>query len=170
MELNFAAPAYIGAAIITSYIFSKYELKKTFKIGLIIAIVFTIIGRFAFLFYLEVVQERMYGNKEAVKLLQTHVRDGDSFYGDHLTTAAYLKYYLDGHPDADMAIPTRFSQYDMWREDNYLKDGLVLTKDPLEHFIKNSYNFMIVFKKIFIDFQYFQTNYWLDHHQSGEDH
>jgi len=140
MALNYTAPAYIGGAILSAYIFERYELKKTFKIGLIIAIIFTIIGRLGFLFYLEIVQDRMYGNKEAVQLLQTHVKDADSFYGDHLTIAAYLKYYLQGHPDTDIALPSRFSQYDMWRKENFLKDGLVLTTDKEEIRLKNLYN------------------------------
>lgn len=139
MALNYTAPAYIAGAILTAYIFDKYELKKTFKVGLIIAITFTLIGRFLFLFYLEVVQERMHGYKEAVQLLQTHAKIDDNFYGDHLTTAAYLKYYLKGHPDTDLALPSRYSQYDMWRKQNYLKDGLVLTRDPEEKRLKLIY-------------------------------
>jgi len=130
MELNYTAPAYIAGAILTAYIFEQYKLVKTFKVGLFIAILITLIGRIGFLFYLEVVQDRMYGNREAVQLLQTHAKEGDSFYGDHLTIAAYLKYYLKGHPDTDLALPSRFSQYDMWRKNNFLKDGLVLTRDP----------------------------------------
>jgi 4-amino-4-deoxy-L-arabinose transferase-like glycosyltransferase len=130
MELNYTAPAFISGAILTAYIFEHYKLVKTFKVGLIIAIILTIIGRFGFLFYLEVVQDRMYGNREAVQLLQTHAKEGDSFYADHLTMAAYLKYYLKGHPDTDLAVASRFSQYDMWREKEFLRDGLVLTRDP----------------------------------------
>ncbi len=128
MELNYTAPAYIGGALLTAYIFERYSMQKTFKTGLIIAITLTLIARFAFLFYLEVVQDRMYGNKEAVKLLQTYAKETDKFYGDHLTIAAYLNYYLDAHPKADIALPTRFSQYDMWRKDDFLQDGLVLTR------------------------------------------
>lgn len=139
MALNYTAPAYIGGAILTAYIFESYKLKKTFKAGLAIALLLTVVGRIGFMFYLEIVQDRMYGNKEAVQLLQTHVKDGDSFYGDHLTIAAYLKYYLRGHPDTDVALPTRFSQYDMWRQENFLKNGLVLTRDPEELRLKELY-------------------------------
>ncbi|WP_373004312.1 ArnT family glycosyltransferase [Sulfurimonas sp.] len=140
MELNYTAPAYISGAILTAYLFDHYKLVKLFKVGLVIAIILTIIGRFGFLFYLEIVQDRMYGNKEAVKLLQTHAKKGDSFYGDHLTIAAYLKYYLNGHPETDLAVPSRFSQYDMWREKEFLKDGLVLTRDPELKNLKAKYN------------------------------
>ena len=139
MELNYTAPAYIGGALLTAYIFERYNMKKTFKVGLIIAITLTLIARFAFMFYLEVVQDRMYGNKEAVKLLQTYAKETDKFYGDHLTIAAYLNYYLDSHPKADIALPTRFSQYDMWRKENFLQNGLVLTRDPEEKRLQKLY-------------------------------
>ncbi len=130
MELNYCAPAYIGGAILSAYIFEHYKLVKTFKIGLLVALLFTLLGRGVFLYSLEIVQDRMYGNKEAVKLLETYSRENDSFYGDHLTMAAYLKYYLKGHPDTDLALANRFSQYDMWREEDFLKNGLVLTRKP----------------------------------------
>ncbi len=139
MELNYAAPAYIGGAILTAYIFGHYKLVKTFKIGLAIALLLTIIGRFGFLFYLEIVQDRMYGNKEAVQLLQRYAKESDSFYGDHLTMAAYLTYYLEGHPDTDVLPASRFSQYDMWRKKGFLKDGLVLTRDPEQIRLKQLY-------------------------------
>ncbi|WP_345991452.1 glycosyltransferase family 39 protein [Sulfurimonas sp. HSL-1716] len=139
MALNYSAPAYIAAAVLLAVIISKYEMKKTFKAGLIVALIFTILGRIAFLFFLPYVQERMYGNKEAVELLAKHAKKGDSFYGDHLTIAAYLTYYLPGHPDADLALPSRYSQYDMWRKKGYLKDGLVLTRDPEETRLKQVY-------------------------------
>lgn len=140
MALNYTAPAYIGGAILAAYMFEHYKLIKTFKVGLAIALILTLIGRTAFLFYLEVVQERMDGYREAVQLLNTHAKEKDSFYGDHLTTAAYLKYYLPNHPDTDIALPTRYSQYDMWRKDDFLKDGLVLTRDPELKRLKNLYN------------------------------
>jgi len=129
MELNFSAPTYIGGAILTAYIFNKYNMQKTFKVGLGIALFFTIIARILFITNLETIQDRMYGKREAVKTLQTYAKAGDAFYGDHLTLAAYLKYYLPNHPDTDVLTPTRFSQYDMWRKKDYLKDGLVLAKD-----------------------------------------
>lgn len=139
MELNYSAPAYIGGAILSAYIFEHYKLVKTFKVGLAIALILTIIGRLGFLFYLEVVQDRMYGNKEAVELLQTYAQKNDSFYGDHLTMAAYLKYYLKAHPDTDVVPASRFSQYDMFREEDFLKSGLVLTRDPEQSRLEELY-------------------------------
>ena len=129
MALNYGAPAYIGGAILVAIIVSKYDLKKTFQVGLYIALIFTILGRIALLFFLPYVQERMYGNKEAVELLAKYAQPNDHFYSDHLTMAAYLKYYLPNHPDTDVAYPTRYSQYDMWRGKEYLQDGLFLARD-----------------------------------------
>jgi len=144
MELNYTAPAYVAGTILTAYIFSKYELNKTFKIGLIIALFFTILGRILFITNLEIVQDRMYGNKQAVKLLATYAKKGDHFYGDHLTIAALLKYYLPNHPDTDLALPSRFSQYDMWRKKDYLKDGLVLTRDKENKRLKKEYKDVVL--------------------------
>lgn len=129
MMLNYTAPAYIGGTILLALCLAKYELKKTFFWGVVTALLLTLIARIAFLFYLPLVQERMYGNKEAVQLLANYAQKKDRFYGDHLTTAAYLKYYLPNHPDSDVIVPTRFSQYDMWRKKDFLANGLFLARD-----------------------------------------
>lgn len=129
MALNYAAPAYVGGVIFVAYIISKYELKKAFKIGLIIAIIFTILGRVGLLFFLDIFQDRMYASDKVVKRFSTFIKKGDKLYGAHLSTAAYIKYYLPNHPDTDVAIDSRYSQYDMWRKDTYLQNGLVLCRD-----------------------------------------
>jgi len=133
IELNYTAPAYIGAAVLLAYIFNHYELKKTFKVGIITALILSLILRIAFITHLEIVQDRMYGNKEAIALVEKHAKEGDAFYGDHLTIAALLQFYLPHHPDTQVYNPTRFSQYDMWRDKQPPKDGLYLTRDPMEN-------------------------------------
>jgi 4-amino-4-deoxy-L-arabinose transferase-like glycosyltransferase len=140
IELNYTAPAYIGAAVILAYIFKHYELKKTFKAGIITALVLSLIVRIAFVTHLEIVQDRMYGNKEAIALVQKHAKEGDAFYGDHLTIAALLQFYLPHHPDTQIYNRTRFSQYDMWRSDDKAKDGLYLTRDPMEDELREIFN------------------------------
>ncbi|MDD2905329.1 MAG: glycosyltransferase family 39 protein [Sulfurimonas sp.] len=139
MALNYAAPAYVSAVILLAYIISRHELQKSFKIGLYIALFLTLIGRFGLLFYLEIFQDRMYGNKEAITLVEKNAQAGDAFYGDHLTITALLEFYLKGHPQADLAVASRFSQYDMWREIGYLKNGLVLTSDAKEAELTKNY-------------------------------
>ena len=129
MMLNYTAPAYIGGTILLAILISKYELKKTFIWGIVTTLILTIAARIAFIFFLPYIQERMYANKEAVQLLAKYAKETDHFYSDHLTMAAYLKYYLPNHPDTDVAYPTRYSQYDMWRKKNYLKNGLFLARD-----------------------------------------
>lgn len=129
MALNYPAPAYIGGVIFVSYIISKYQLNKLFKIGLIIALIFTIIGRIGLLFFLDVFQDRMYASDKIVQRFSKFIKEGDKLYGAHLTTAAYIKYYLPNHPNTDVAIDSRYSQYDMWRRKDYLQDGLVLCRD-----------------------------------------
>jgi hypothetical protein len=139
MELDWVAPSYIGGTILVAIIIEKYKLHKTFKVGLLIAIIFTLIGRAGLMFDLQVFQDRMYGNKQAVHLLETYAKPGDHFYGDHLTIAAYLKYYLPHHPDTDVAVPSRYSQYDMWRKKGFLHNGLVLSMEPQSPYLKTEY-------------------------------
>lgn len=129
MELNFDAPAYIAGVIIVAYVISKYNLKRTFKWGLIIAITFTLLGRYLFLFHLDLIRKEMYNSDKVVHRFETFAKPGDKFYGAYLGTAAYLKYYLPGHPDTDVVIPSRYSQYDMWRKKGFLHNGLVLSRN-----------------------------------------
>jgi len=129
MELNFDAPAYIGGVILVAYVMTRRDMKKLFKIGLGIALFFTILGRYLFLFHLDIIRTEMYKSDEIVKRVATFAQPGDKFYGDHLAVAAYLKYYLPGHPDTDVATHSRYSQYDMWRKKDFLKDGLVVTRN-----------------------------------------
>ncbi len=129
MGLNFDAPAYIGGVILVSYVITQYNLKKIFKIGLIIALIFTIIGRYLFLFHLDIIRKEMYKSDEIFHRVATLAKPGDKFYGDHLAIAAYLKYYLPGHPDTDVATHSRYSQYDMWRKKDFLQDGLVIMRN-----------------------------------------
>jgi 4-amino-4-deoxy-L-arabinose transferase-like glycosyltransferase len=138
--LNYTAPAYIGGAVLLAWIIKNYELKKSFKVGLLIALTLTIIARIVFLFFLPYVQERMYGNKEAVELVTKYAQKGDHFYSDHLTMAAYLEYYIPSHPKADVAIASRYSQYDMWRKKDYLQNGIYLGREKSdEERLKNLY-------------------------------
>ncbi|MEA1982258.1 MAG: glycosyltransferase family 39 protein [Campylobacterota bacterium] len=141
MGLNYGAPAYVGGVIFVSYIITQYDLKKSFKVGLIIAIVLSLIGRVAMFFFLDKVQERMYASDKIVERFATHIKEGDKLYGDHLTIAAYIKYYLPEHPDTDVAINSRYSHYDMKRE-KWHEDGLVLCREKhreneLKQYYKN---------------------------------
>lgn len=130
LGLNYGAPAYVSGVIFVAYIISKYELSRLLKIGLIIALVFTLLGRVAMLFFLDKVQERMYASDRIVERFLSHKKEEDALYGDHLTIAAYINYYAPEHPKTDVAIDSRFSQYDMWRDEKtWHKDGLVLVRN-----------------------------------------
>lgn len=130
MELNYGAPAYIAGAILVAWAVDTYKLKKLFFTGLIIALIFSLLARIGIMFYLQIVQDRMYGNKEAIALMQKYYNPKkDAVYADHLTTASLVTFYLPGHPKADVATPSRYSQYDMWRTDTHFKSGLYLAMD-----------------------------------------
>ena len=130
MAPSYSAPAYISGAILLAMVIERFSLKKTFAIGLVVAIIFTLLARYVLLFHLPEVQRFMYKTKEVVARFYTHAKPGDSFYGAHLTTTASLKFFLPGHPETDVATDDRYSQYDMWRDTNdWHKDGLVLARN-----------------------------------------
>ncbi len=87
-------------------------------------------------------QRFMYKSKEIVQRFYSHAKPGDKLYGAHLTTAAYIKFFVPSHPDTDVAIDSRYSYYDMVRDkENWHKDGLVLCRnDKREAELKKYYN------------------------------
>ncbi|MDF1884238.1 glycosyltransferase family 39 protein [Sulfurimonas sp. SAG-AH-194-C21] len=130
MAPSYSAPAYIGGAILLSISIQKYELKKSFIVGLSIAIFFTLLVRTALITHLPELQRFMYKTEDVVDRMYTHAKEGDKFYGAHLTTAAYIKFYLPNHPDTDVAIDSRYSYYDMVRDEStWHQDGLVLCRN-----------------------------------------
>ena len=127
IELNYTAPAYVSGAVLTAYFLASRGMKKTFVAGVAVALFLSLAARAALLFWLPVVQDRMYGNKEAVAMLERHRRAGDALYAYHLTLAALTTYYAPGHPAVRIPTPTRFSQYDMWDDGTPYAPGLYLS-------------------------------------------
>lgn len=148
MELDWVAPAYIGGTVLVAIIISKNKLIKTFKIGLIVALIFTILGRIGLMFFLPYVQNRMYGNKQAVRALESYAKKGDHFYGSDLEMAACLKFYLPHHPITQVATPSKYSQYNMWQKKGYLKNGLVLSMSPEEYYLHQEYKHVKLLKTL----------------------
>ncbi len=131
LELNYTAPAYLGATVLIALHVKGNE--RLFRVALLLALSISLLLRALLITHLEVVQERMYGYQEAITLLQTHTREGDAFYGDHLTTAALLSYYLPQHPNARVGVRSRMSQYDLWYPNPPSQAGLFLGKKPAEN-------------------------------------
>ena len=139
IELNYTAPAYISGTIITAYVLSVRQMKKTFYAGVAVAVFLSLVARAGLLLWLPVVQDRMYGNKEAVALLDTYKRPGDALYANHLTIAALLTYYTPGHPPVRIPTPTRYSQYDMWDDGSPYAPGLYLAYEPMQRELGKSF-------------------------------
>jgi len=139
IELNFTAPAYIGATVLTAYALAEQGMKKTFYAGIALALALSLTARVALLFWLPVVQDRMYGNKEAVAMLNRHRAPGDALYADHLTIAALLTYYSPDHPGVRIPTPTRYSQYDMWDDGKALRAGLYLSHKNKEKALRERF-------------------------------
>ncbi|MHC3994306.1 ArnT family glycosyltransferase [Thiomicrolovo sp. ZZH C-3] len=129
IELNYTAPAYISATVLTAYILSVHDMKRTFYAGLAVALTLSLVARAGLLFWLPVVQDRMYGNKEAVAMLERHRDAGDALYANHLAIAALVTYYTPDHASVRIPTPTRFSQYDMWDDGAPYREGLYLAPE-----------------------------------------
>ena len=127
IELNYTAPAYVSGTVLTAYVLYEHRMKKTFYAGIAVALFLSLVARAGLLFWLPVVQDRMYGNKEAVAMLERHRNTGDALYSDHLTMAALITYYTHDHADVRIPTPTRYSQYDMWDDGSALRPGLYLS-------------------------------------------
>lgn len=132
IELNYTAPAYISGTVLVAYLLSKRQMRKTFYAGVAVAIALSLIARAALLWWLPVVQDRMYGNKEAVSMLDRHRNKDDALYANHLTLAALVTYYTLDHPDVRIPTPTRFSQYNMWDDGRPYRPGLYLAYEPMQ--------------------------------------
>jgi len=127
IELNYTAPAYIGGTVLTALFLAQRGMKRTFCAGIAVALFLSLAARAGLLFWLPVVQDRMYGNREAVAMLQEHRRPDDALYANHLTIAALLTYYAPDRPAVRIPTPTRYSQYDMWDDGSPYSPGLYLT-------------------------------------------
>jgi 4-amino-4-deoxy-L-arabinose transferase-like glycosyltransferase len=139
IELNYTAPAYISGTVLTAYMLAERQMKKTFYAGVAVALLLSLIARAGLLFWLPVVQDRMYGNKEAVAMLQHHRSAGDALYANHLTMAALITYYTPDHHAVRIPTPTRYSQYDMWDDGTPLRSGLYLAYEPMEKVLKEKF-------------------------------
>lgn len=132
IELNYTAPAYISGSILTAYVLERYGMKRTFVAGVAVALFLSLVARIALVGWLEIVQDRMYGNREAVAMLQRHRGAEEALYANHLTLAALTTFYTPDHAPVRIPTQTRFSQYDMWEHGEPWRGGLYLAYEPME--------------------------------------
>lgn len=150
MELNWIIPAFISSIVLIGYAIAKYNMKKTFKYGIIFSVVLVIILKFApvlpFPAHLNIA-ERLIGYKEAIVQFEKYVKEGDLIFSDHLTTASMLTFYLPDHPLTHINVPSRFSQYTIWDKAdgifNYDKEGVYFGKEDAFDFLKEKYSSVI---------------------------
>ncbi len=146
----FVIPAFISSIILIGYAVAKYNMKKTFKYGIIFSLVLVVILKLApvlpFPAHLNIA-ERLIGYKEAVIQFEKYIKDDDLIFSNHLTTASMLTFYLPEHPLTHINVPSRFSQYTIWDETdgifNYDKEGVYFGKDDAYNFLKEKYSSVI---------------------------
>jgi 4-amino-4-deoxy-L-arabinose transferase-like glycosyltransferase len=139
IELNYTAPAYISGTVLTAYVLAARGMKRTLYAGVAVALFLSLTARAGLLFWLPVVQDRMYGNKEAVAMLERHRQNGDALYAGHLTMAALLTYYTADHAPVRIPTRTRFSQYDLWDDGTPYRGGLYLAGNDRSRLIEETF-------------------------------
>ncbi len=150
MELNWIIPAFISSIVLIGYAISKYNMKAIFKYGMIFSIFLVIVLKLApvlpFPAHLNIA-ERLIGYKEAVIQLEKYIKKDDLIFSDHLTTASMLTFYLPNNPLTHINVPSRYSQYTIWDEDdgifNYDKEGIYFGKKDAYDFLKEKYSSVI---------------------------
>ncbi len=148
IELNYSAPAYISATVLCALWFRERQSRRLLIVGIAIALTLTVVARSALMFYLPVVQDRMYGNKEAVDMMNRHRESSDALYSSHLTTASLITYYSPDHPSVRIPTRTRFSQYDMWDNGTPYGAGLYLSDGDMIERLKNVFDSVVLTDKL----------------------
>lgn len=157
MELNWIIPAFIASIVLIGYAIAKYNMQRTFKYGIIFSIILVIVLKLApvlpFPAHLNIA-ERLIGYKEAIVQLEKYIQKDDLIFSDHLTTASMLTFYLPGHPLTHINVPSRFSQYTIWDEEdgifNYDKEGVYFGKKDKYKVLKEKYSTVIPLEVITI--------------------
>ncbi len=152
MQLNWAAPAFVAAAIIVALYIEKFGLKKSFRWGIAVALLFSMLIKFPALFYLPPhlnIHYKLFGYKEAAHFIEKIKEDSDRVYADHLTRASILSYYLPSHPYVSIPTLSRISQYTLWDKNQKtdLASGIYLSKDERIKELKKVFKDAYLIKK-----------------------
>lgn len=157
MELNWVIPAFIGTLVLIGYMIIKYNMKKTFKYGLILSIILVVLLKFSPILPVPAqfnIAERLIGYKEAVLMLEKYIKKDDLIFSDHLTTASMISFYLKEHTNAHINVPSRFSQYTIWdKEDgifDYNKEGVYFGMKNMFDYLSEKYSKVILLDTITI--------------------
>lgn len=127
MEINWPIIAFISMLpVIGVYVADGFS-KKIFKWGALFALFITVVLMSSPFVPLpekaNIAVRRLLGHKDAVIRLETYVKEGDSLFSNHLTTASMMVYYMKNHPRVYIPVESRFSQFTIWDKDvNY--DGM----------------------------------------------
>lgn len=157
-ELNWAAPAYIGATLLVA---KRLEnMPKVLYVGLIICVIASFGIRFPMLFGLEGARnphQRIFGYAEAANRVGELKLKNENVMADHLAIASIIWYYLD----TPVSIPTdtRPSMFDMWGlgQDSKHRDGVYISRDEKEGDLKNRYKNVVLLEKFYAKKDGFKT-------------
>ena len=135
MELNWIIPAFLAGAVIIAIGAHELKMKKTLKYGCVFAVFLSVILRLAPVLPFPPdfnIADRLLGYEEACRYVADNIRDDESVFSDHLTTASMLRFYIKDHRRVYIPVDSRFSQYTIWDNEQgvnmFEKDGLYVGK------------------------------------------
>ena len=134
MQLNWAAPAYLTAIPLLAGWIVRQQRQNWAKAGLALALIMAIILRWPVQIGLPPkwnIQNRIFGNEQAVSAISQARRPGDMLFADDLIRAALVQFYVPDHARVMIPTQTRYSEYTRWDQgtDWTQLHGIYLAKD-----------------------------------------
>jgi len=130
-EVNWPAPAYITATVILAYYIDKFEYKKLYRAGLLIAVILLVIVRFPMLIpgfpEESILLNKFAGYNKIYAHAGEYIEQDEIILSDSYQNAAIAEYYLPGKPEVYIITKSRISNYNYWSKEikEKIKNGRV---------------------------------------------
>ncbi len=160
MEINWYAPAAIGATVYVAWFIHSKHMKRTLTTGLLLALLMSLAMKFPLFLHIPPkynLQNRLFGYTQAIKEYSTMIKPRYKLCADYLTTASLMSFYLPGHPTVYSPFSKRTSMLSMWYKNKPKGSNcLVLSQSKKEifHLKKHCLSFKLL-KRITITKQGF---------------
>lgn len=131
IELNWAAVVFPAATVLVAVEILERRRWRWLVAGGAMALVLSAVIKFPVALGLPArlnINNRLFGERQAIKALLALRRPGETLLADHYTTASLLAFYAPDHPRVRIPVPSRFSQYDLRDPAPAPRQGLFLAR------------------------------------------
>jgi len=116
IELNWAAVVFPAATVLAAGFILEGRRWRWLAASGAMALVLSAMLKFPVVLGLPErlnINNRLFGERQAIEALLQYRRPGETLLADHYTTASLLSFYAPDHPRVRIPVPGRFSQYDL---------------------------------------------------------